>query len=196
MSLATEISKRSLTALCSFCLLPMYRSVVWTEVWPSRNPICSSSPLQSWQSRAQVRRRAWGARLGMPACSAHRLTAYQTTFAVTAGRRQDLWRRFLACQPRVAVGSADNKTAGRIDIEKIRRLPQQIKSGVLKESPIAAELIPVNQHFGDPPQPVTGPPFQVVNDKRRPLQQLRSMTDLESRSERSGLKTFGTRDCG
>ena len=27
-------------------------------------------------------------------------------------------RRFLACQNRVAVGSADNKTARRIDIEK------------------------------------------------------------------------------
>ena len=60
----------------------MYRSVVWTEACPSRNRICSSSPLQSWQSRAQVRRRSWGARLAMPACRAHRLTAYQTTFAV------------------------------------------------------------------------------------------------------------------
>jgi hypothetical protein len=83
VSLATEISKRSFTASCSFCLLPMYRSVVWTEAWPSRNRICSSSPLQSWQSRAQVRRRSWGARWGMPACRAHRLTAYQTTLAVT-----------------------------------------------------------------------------------------------------------------
>jgi hypothetical protein len=61
----------------------MYRSVVWKEACPSKNRICSSSPLQSWQSRAHVRRRSWGARLGMPACRAHRFTAYQTTFAVT-----------------------------------------------------------------------------------------------------------------
>src|SRR5258708_35890310 len=32
---------------------------------------------------AQVRRRSWGARLLMPACRAHRFTAYQTTLAVT-----------------------------------------------------------------------------------------------------------------
>jgi hypothetical protein len=32
---------------------------------------------------AQLRRRSWGARLSIPACSAHRFTAYQTTFAVT-----------------------------------------------------------------------------------------------------------------
>lgn len=37
MSLATEIPSRSFTASRSFCLLPMYRSVVCTEVWPSRN---------------------------------------------------------------------------------------------------------------------------------------------------------------
>jgi hypothetical protein len=61
----------------------MYRSVVWTEACPSRNRICSSSALQSLHSRAQVRRRTWGARLAMPACRAHRLTAYQTAFAVT-----------------------------------------------------------------------------------------------------------------
>jgi len=61
----------------------MYRSVVWTEACPSRKRICSSSPLQSWQSRAQVRRRSCGARFAMPACRAHRLTAYQTTLAVT-----------------------------------------------------------------------------------------------------------------
>src|SRR5208282_2222136 len=32
---------------------------------------------------AQVRRRSCGARLFIPACPAHRFTAYQTTFAVT-----------------------------------------------------------------------------------------------------------------
>jgi hypothetical protein len=30
-----------------------------------------------------VRRRSWGAKLLMPACRAHRFTAYQTTLAVT-----------------------------------------------------------------------------------------------------------------
>jgi hypothetical protein len=81
--LTTEIPRRSFTASCSFCLLPIYRSVVCTEAWPSRNWICSSSPPELWHRRAQVRRRSCGARLFMPACSAHRFTAYQTTFAVT-----------------------------------------------------------------------------------------------------------------
>lgn len=31
LSVATEISKRSLTALFNFCLLPIYRSVVWMK---------------------------------------------------------------------------------------------------------------------------------------------------------------------
>jgi hypothetical protein len=33
----------------------MYRSVVCTEAWPSRNWICSSSPPYRWQRRAQLR---------------------------------------------------------------------------------------------------------------------------------------------
>ena len=61
----------------------MYRSVVCTEAWPRRNWICSSSPPQPWHKRAHVRRRSWGARLVMPACPAHRFTAYHTTLAVT-----------------------------------------------------------------------------------------------------------------
>src|SRR6516225_7611254 len=76
-------SKTVINRILQLLFAPVYRSVVWTEAWPSRNRICSSSPLQSWQGRAQVRRRSWGAKLAMPACRAHRLTAYQTTFAVT-----------------------------------------------------------------------------------------------------------------
>jgi hypothetical protein len=37
LSFATDIPRRSFTASWSFCLLPMYRSVVCTEAWPSRN---------------------------------------------------------------------------------------------------------------------------------------------------------------
>ena len=83
LSLAIEIPRRSFTASWSLCLLPIYRSVVCTEARPSRNWICSSSPPELWHRRAQVRRRSCGARLFMPASSAHRFTAYQTTFAVT-----------------------------------------------------------------------------------------------------------------
>jgi hypothetical protein len=81
--LTIEIPRRSFTASWSLCLLPIYRSVVCTEAWPSRNWICSSSHPELWHRRAQVRRRSCGARLFMPACFAHRFTAYQTTFGVT-----------------------------------------------------------------------------------------------------------------
>ncbi len=56
--LVTEIPRPSFTASCSFCLLPIYRSVVCTDAWPSRNWICSSSPPELWHRRAQVRRRS------------------------------------------------------------------------------------------------------------------------------------------
>src|SRR5208283_3788650 len=93
---ATEIPNRSLTASLRFCLQPMYCSVVCTEAWPSRNWICSSSPPHPWQRRAQLRRRSWGAKLCMPARLAHRLTAYQTTFAehvlqIRAAHQGDTW---------------------------------------------------------------------------------------------------------
>ena len=39
-----SMPSRSFTAHRSFCLHPGYRSVVWTETWPRRNWICSSSP--------------------------------------------------------------------------------------------------------------------------------------------------------
>ena len=35
--IASDIWNRSLTASLNFCLYPMYRSVVWTEAWPSRS---------------------------------------------------------------------------------------------------------------------------------------------------------------
>jgi hypothetical protein len=80
VSLATEISKRSLTAFCSFCLLPMYRSLSA----PKRGQAKIESVRVRRCNRGRVGRRcaerSWGARFGMPACRAHRLTAYQTTF--------------------------------------------------------------------------------------------------------------------
>jgi hypothetical protein len=60
-----------------------------------------------------------------------------------AGRRQGLWRRFLACRTRVAVESADNKTDRRIDLGKFVIFRSNL-SDVLNESPIAAELIHSN----------------------------------------------------
>src|ERR1700719_2706712 len=72
----------SFTASRSRCLQPRYRSVVCTLTCPSKNWICSSSPPDSWQSRAHVRRKSCGASLSIFAFEAHSRTMHQTTFSV------------------------------------------------------------------------------------------------------------------
>ncbi len=49
----------SLTASRSRWLQPRHFSVVWTDTWPSRNWICSSSPPESWQSQSRSSRNPW-----------------------------------------------------------------------------------------------------------------------------------------
>jgi hypothetical protein len=71
----------SFTATLRRCLQPMYRSVVCTETCPRRNWICSSSPPESWQSRAQDRRRSCGASRGIFRLAAVFLTTCQTVFS-------------------------------------------------------------------------------------------------------------------
>src|ERR1051325_3914576 len=51
--------KRSFGGSVRFCLVPKYRSVVWTLACPSSNWICSSSPPPARQSFAHVRRKSW-----------------------------------------------------------------------------------------------------------------------------------------
>ena len=72
----------SLTASRSLCLQPKYRSVVCTLTCPNNNRICSTSPPDSWQSRAHVLRRSCGANLSILALEAHSRTMHQTTFSV------------------------------------------------------------------------------------------------------------------
>ena len=43
------------------CLVPRYRSVVWTDAWPRSNWICSSSPPAARHIFAQLRLRGHGA---------------------------------------------------------------------------------------------------------------------------------------
>ena len=73
---------RSLTADRIRCLQPRYRSVVCTETCPKRNWICSKSPPDAWQSRAQVRRRSCGANCATPMLLADSFTMCQTAFTV------------------------------------------------------------------------------------------------------------------
>jgi hypothetical protein len=47
----------SLGAFTRSCLVPRYRSVVWTDAWPNSNWICSSSPPAARHNFAHVRRR-------------------------------------------------------------------------------------------------------------------------------------------
>ena len=63
----------SFTAEASCCSVPRYRSVVWTEAWPSSSWICSRSPPARRHNFAQVRRRSWGAssQLGLPGIANH-----------------------------------------------------------------------------------------------------------------------------
>jgi hypothetical protein len=72
----------SLTASRSRCLQPQYFSVVWTDRWPSRNWICSSSPPESWQSRAHDLLRSCEPSLETPNRFAYSFTTCQTTFSV------------------------------------------------------------------------------------------------------------------
>jgi hypothetical protein len=127
----------------------MYRSVVWMEAWPSRNRICSSSPLQSWQRRAQVRLRSWGARLGMPACRAHRLTAYQTTFAVTlASCRFPTFETLLNTRPSLTPECESHLSSNCFDhagTGTVRsRLPLPIKSTMTQRAPPAVAIAPAS----------------------------------------------------
>src|SRR5258708_33849731 len=57
-------------------------SVVCTDTWPSKNWICSSSPPESWQSRAHDLLRSCGASLDTPSCFAYSFTTCQTPFSV------------------------------------------------------------------------------------------------------------------
>jgi hypothetical protein len=52
------------------CSDPRYRSVVWMELCPSRNLICSRPPPLFRHSFAQVRLRSWAPRLEIPICLA------------------------------------------------------------------------------------------------------------------------------
>jgi len=74
---------RSLTAFWRRCLQPRYLSVVWTDTWPSRNWIWSSSPPASRHRRAQVRRRSCGAKFSMAALLAQSFTTCHTARSVT-----------------------------------------------------------------------------------------------------------------
>jgi hypothetical protein len=76
-----SIPSLSLTATFNRCLQPIQRSVVCTETCPRRNWICSSSPPESWQSRAHDRLRSCGARRGMFMLAAVSLTTCQTVFS-------------------------------------------------------------------------------------------------------------------
>ena len=61
-----KFDAKSVVYRYSQALLAAYVAfVVCTETCPRRNWICSSSPPESWQSRAQDLRRSWGARRGM-----------------------------------------------------------------------------------------------------------------------------------
>src|ERR1022692_3218815 len=63
------------------CLVPRYRSVVWTDAWPSSNWICSRSAPAARQNFAQERRASWGAMPGTPAAVAYGRSICQTTFS-------------------------------------------------------------------------------------------------------------------
>src|SRR6267154_4243317 len=52
------------------------------ETCPKRNWICSNSPPEAWQRRAQVRRRSCGANLATPMVLADSFTMCQTAFTV------------------------------------------------------------------------------------------------------------------
>lgn len=61
----------SLGAFTRSCLVPRYRSVVWTDAWPNSNWICSSSPPAARHNLAQDRRQSCGAMPGTPASVKH-----------------------------------------------------------------------------------------------------------------------------
>src|ERR1019366_1335769 len=66
------------------CLVPRYRSVVWTLAWPRIIWICSSSAPAARQSLAQVRRASCGAMPATPAAFAYGLSICHTTFSESA----------------------------------------------------------------------------------------------------------------
>src|ERR1022692_3159538 len=72
----------SFGACTKSCLVPRYRSVVWTDAWPSSNWICSSSPPAARHIFAHERRRSWGAIPGTPATAAYGWSNCQTTFSL------------------------------------------------------------------------------------------------------------------
>src|ERR1039457_6036886 len=64
------------------CLVPRYRSVVWTDAWPKSNWICSSSPPAARHIFAHDLLRSWGAIPGTPATIEYGRSSCHTTFSV------------------------------------------------------------------------------------------------------------------
>jgi hypothetical protein len=76
------------------CLVPRYRSVVWTDAWPRSNWICSSSPPAARHIFAQLRLlRSWGAIPGTPAAVAYGWRSPESFECTLEGGRLDCTHR-------------------------------------------------------------------------------------------------------